>query len=305
MMPSLEHLTLADLYAMLAGATLKIGNVTLNPLAMLKALFVIFVLFWAVGLLVRVLDKRMRRIKGMRASNRVLILKLLQVLLYCIIFIVGMQMMGISLTALSVFGGALGVGLGFGLQKIASNFVSGIILLSEKSTEINDIIELADGTVGTVKRTSGRYTLLEAQDGRELMIPNEEFINARVTSWTHTDKNARVEVTVTIAYDSDMDLARKLMLEAANAHPKRAKTRPSMCVLNQFRDHGVEIKLFFWIVDINDGRMEPKSDVMAAILKAFNAHDVTIPYPRRELHITNETTAAPSNEAVISAAGDA
>lgn len=290
-MSILENSSISELHSTLAGATLQIGNVTLNPLAIAKAIIVILVLLWLVGMLVRVLDRRMRRIKGMRASNRALILKLLQVLLYCVVFLIGMQMMGINLTALSVFGGALGVGLGFGLQKIASNFISGIILLSEKSIEVNDVIELADGTIGTIKRTGGRYTLLEAQDGREVMIPNEEFISQRVISWTHTDKHARVELSVTVGYESNMELARKIMLDAANNHPKRVKARPSLCVLHAFRDSGVEIHLYFWVADIVDGRMEPKSDVMTAILGGFRSHGITIPYPQRELRVTNVTPA--------------
>jgi small-conductance mechanosensitive channel len=297
-MPNFENSTLSELHSTLAGATLQIGNVTLNPLAMVKAVTVILVLLWLVGMFVRLLDRRMRRIKGMRASNRALILKLLQVMLYCVVFLVGMQMMGINLTALSVFGGALGVGLGFGLQKIASNFISGIILLSEKSIEVNDVIELADGTIGTIKRTGGRYTLLEAQDGREVMIPNEEFISQRVISWTHTDKNARVELAVTVAYDSDIEMARKIMLDAANNHPKRVKTRPSMCVLHAFRDSGIEIHLYFWIADIIDGRMEPKSEVMTTMLAGFRRAGITIPYPQRELRVTNVTPAD-----VVSAGG--
>lgn len=288
-MLDLNSISLADIHTTLGEASLKIGNVTLNPLAILKSIVVILVLLWLVGLLIRLMDRRLRRIKTMRASNRALVLKLSQVMLYCIVFLIGMQMMGINLTALSVFGGALGVGLGFGLQKIASNFVSGIILLSEKSIEVGDVIELIDGTIGTIKRTGGRFTLLEAQDGREVMIPNEEFINQRVISWTHTDKHARVELAVSVAYDSDMELAKKIMLEAANTHPKRVKARPSMCVLHAFKDSGVEIHLYFWVLDIVDGRMEPKSDVMGAILKGFRTAGITIPYPQRELRVTNIT----------------
>jgi small-conductance mechanosensitive channel len=289
-MPDFANITLTDMHEVLSQATLKIGNITINPLTILKSILVILVLMWVVGFLVKRLDKRLRRISSMRASNRALTLKLVQVALYCVVFLIGMQMMGINLTALSVFGGALGVGLGFGLQKIASNFVSGIILLSEKSIEVNDIIELADGTVGTIKRTGGRFTLLDTQDGREVMIPNEEFINQRAISWTHSDKHARVEIAVTVAYDSNIELAKKIMVAAANAHSKRTTSRPSWASLHAFRDSGVEIHLYFWIADIADGRMEPKSDVMLMILNDFRANGICIPYPQRELRITNAVT---------------
>jgi small-conductance mechanosensitive channel len=200
-----------------------------------------------------------------------------------------MQTFGINLTALSVFGGALGVGLGFGLQKIASNFISGLILLFEKSIEPNDLIELADGTTGFIRRTKARYTLLETQDGRDVLIPNEEFISHRVISWTHSDKHARAEILVTISYGCDVNLARQIMLDAANSHPKRAQSRPSLCVLHQFKDFGIELLLYFWVADIVDGRLEPRGEIMQTIMERFNANGITIPYPQRELRVTNVT----------------
>lgn len=264
----------------------ELGSVKLNLYLILKGIAVIFVLQWLASFAVRVTDRRIRHIKGMRASNRALIMKIFQIGLYCFVFLVGMQMLGINLTALSVFGGALGVGLGFGLQKIASNFISGIILLFEKSIEVGDLLELADGTIGFVRRTSARYTLLESWDGREILIPNEEFISQRVTSWTHSDRNARIEIRIVIAYGSNVELAQKLMLEAADTHPKRAKSRPSVCVLDKFGDNGIELCLYFWIADVIDGRMEPKSDVMLTVMRAFGQHNVCIPYPRRDLWVT-------------------
>jgi small-conductance mechanosensitive channel len=244
-----------------------------------------------VGVAVRRLERRLKR-SDMRASNRALIMKMVQIALYCLVFLVGMQVLGISLTALSVFGGALGVGLGFGLQKIASNFISGIILLSEKSIEVGDLIELADGTVGFVRRTNARYTLLEAQDGRDVLIPNEEFITHHVINWTHRDKFARAEITVTVSYDSDITLAKTIMLDAANAHPKRTAKRPSICVIHAFGDFGITLMLHFWVSDIRDGRMEPRGEVMEKILLSFKEHHITIPYPQRELRITNVTANA-------------
>jgi small-conductance mechanosensitive channel len=276
----------------LSKASFALGSVELNLYLILKGIAVIFVLQWLASFSVRMTDRRLRRIKDMRASSRALILKIFQIVLYCFVFLMGMQMLGINLTALSVFGGAVGVGLGFGLQKIASNFISGIILLFEKSIEVNDLIELADGTVGFVRRTNARYTLLETQDGREVLIPNEEFISQRVISWTHSDKHARAEIAITIAYDSDVELAKKLMLTAANTHGKRVKSRQSICALHAFRDSGIELHLYFWVADIVDGRMEPKSDVMLAILKSFKEHGITIPYPQRELRITNTAAVA-------------
>lgn len=281
---------------MLSGIEFTIGNTKLNLYVILKGILVICALQWLASFAVRVMDNRLSRVRNMRASNRTLIVKIFQILLYFFVFVMGMQFLGISLAALSVFGGALGVGLGFGLQKIASNFVSGIILLFEKSIEIGDLIELTDGTTGFVRRTHARYTLLEVPDGRELLIPNDDFISQRVFSWTHSNKAARGEIVVTVTYDSDVELARKIMLDAANEHPKRHKSRASMCTVDGFTERGVQIKLNFWVADVTDGRMEPRSDIMRTILLGFKANHITIPINPQNIgcvDVTPPTTPAP------------
>lgn len=280
----------------LAEVSFSVGSVKMNLYLIIKGVIILVALQWLASFAVRLTDNRLRRIKSMRASNRTLIVKMFQIGIYCFVFLFGMQLLGINLTALSVFGGALGVGLGFGLQKIASNFISGIILLFEKSSEIGDLIELADGTTGFIRQTYARYTLLETQDGKEVLIPNEEFISQRVISWTHSDKAARGDITVSVSYESDVELARTLMLEAASAHPKRHKTRAPMCVVNAFGDSGVQLTLYFWVADVTDGRMEPKSDMMRTILKSFREHHITIPYPQREMRVIAGTIAPEAPE---------
>lgn len=294
--PFLEDLNIEGTITTLSNATMKLGSISLNPYVILKSIVVIIVLMWVVGFVVRRLERRLKR-SEMRASNRALVMKMVQIALYCLVILVGMQVLGVSLTALSVFGGALGVGLGFGLQKIASNFISGIILLFEKSIEAGDLIELADGTVGFVRRTYARYTLLESQDGRDVLIPNEEFITHHVINWTHRDKHARAEITVTVGYDSDIALAKKLMLGIADAHPKRTTKRPSVCVIHAFGDFGITLLLHFWVADIREGRMEPRGEIMEKVLLSFKEHNISIPYPQRELRITNLPSPAPEVKA--------
>lgn len=294
--PFLEDLNIEGTITTLSNATMKLGSISLNPYVILKSIVVIIVLMWVVGFVVRRLERRLKR-SEMRASNRALVMKMVQIALYCLVILVGMQVLGVSLTALSVFGGALGVGLGFGLQKIASNFISGIILLFEKSIEAGDLIELADGTVGFVRRTYARYTLLESQDGRDVLIPNEEFITHHVINWTHRDKHARAEITVTVGYDSDIALAKKLMLGIADAHPKRTTKRPSVCVIHAFGDFGITLLLHFWVADIREGRMEPRGEIMEKVLLSFKKHNISIPYPQRELRITNLPSPAPEVKA--------
>ncbi len=268
----------------------SVGNAELNLFLIFKGIAAIVILQSLASFSISLTERRLRKIRDLRASNRALILKIFQIALYCFLFIVAMQVLGINLTALSVFGGALGVGLGFGLQKIASNFISGIILLFEKSIEVDDLIELADGTTGVVRKTNARYTLLEMLDGKEVLIPNEEFISQRVISWTHSHTKARAEIIVTISYDSNMAKAKELMLECARAHPKCLKNPAPNCFATAFGENGVEMRLYFWILDAVDGRIEPKSDVIFAIMSTFSTNNITIPYPKREVFYTNAAT---------------
>lgn len=273
----------------LNAISFSVGHASVTLYTVLKAVTIIVLLLWLTGHTVRKVDNRLAKVSNMRASNRALIVKMCQIGLYTLVIIIAMQVLGISLTALSVFGGALGVGIGFGLQKIASNFISGIILLFEKSIEIGDLIELSDGTTGVVRQLHARYTLIETPEGKEIFIPNEDFISQRVISWTHTDTYARAMISVTIAHDSDFTRAKKLMVAAADAHPKRIKTRPSLAVLHEITERGVEMQLQFWVANIIDGRREPRSDVMQAMLQAFHENGIHVSTPQREVRVVQGT----------------
>lgn len=288
-------LQLFDLWLPLVGAleniSLSVGKFNLSLLAALKTLVVVTILFWLTGRVVTFVQSRIIRMKNLHVSHRQLLDKIFQIVLYFIVFLIVMQMLGIDLTALSVFGGALGVGLGFGLQKIASNFISGIILLLEKSIQVGDVIELQDGTVGNVRKTGARYTLMETTDGREVLIPNEDFITQRTISWTHSNKRARVEIVVGVAYQSDLDKVRALMLHAAQMHPMCLNEPKPMCVCDSFGESAIIFRLFFWIPDIDSGRMEPKSDVLLEIWRSFRAEGIEIPLPQRQVHILEKDPA--------------
>lgn len=265
----------------------SLGTVELSAYVVLKGIIAMIALQWVASLSVKLLDTRLQGIQDLRASNRALVLKLFSILVYCVVFLFAMQLLGINLTALGVFGGALGVGLGFGLQKIASNFISGIILLFEKSIEIGDLIELADGTVGYVRQTFARYTRLEMVNGKEILIPNEEFISQRVISWTHSNKKAQIEIVLSVSYDADVALARRLMMQAAEGYKWMLPGSETSCYLTSFGDSGIELRMQFWVRDVTRGRMAPKSDVMFGILEAFRAHNIIIPYPQREVRVVN------------------
>lgn len=269
------------------GLSFKIGETRFSAYLVIKAIITIVMLFWLTGIFSEFGEKRIKTIKGIKASNKALITKAFQIFVYFFGFIIGLDVLGIDLTALAIFSGAVGIGIGFGLQKITSNFISGLILLFEKSVENDDLVELADGTYGFIRHTGARYTLIETFEGKEIMIPNEDFITNRVTNWTFSNSKGRVEINIGVSYESDIEKAMELILEAAKEHPRCVDDPEPTCYLREFADSSVNFLLFFWVADVTEGRFEPKSDVMRSIWKKFKEHNITIPYPQRDLHIKN------------------
>lgn len=265
----------------------QVGTLKFSVYLLLKGAIAIIVLFWVAGIVSEFGENHIKNIRGMRASNKALITKALQILIYFLSFIITLDVLGIDLTALAVFSGAVGIGLGFGLQKITSNFVSGVILLFEKSIENDDLIELNDGTFGIIKHTSARYTLIETFDGKEILIPNEDFVTNRVTNWTYSNTKGRIEIAIGVSYNSDIEKAQQLMLEAAMEHPRCSKDPKPSCFLREFGDSSINFRLFFWVDDVLEGRYEPQSDVMFSIYRKFKENGIEIPFPQRDLHIKN------------------
>jgi len=214
-----------------------------------------------------------------------LVLKLAQIVIYLVAFLVGLDFVGIDLTTLTVFSGAVGIGLGFGLQKIASNFISGLILLMEKSIEEGDLIELSDGTFGYIRRASARYTLVETFDSKEILVPNEDLITSRVVNWTFSNSSARIEIELGVSYDSDIDLAHDLIIAAARENPRCAIAPEPACFLRSFGDSSVNFTLHFWVEDVTLGRWPTQSEVMFSIWRKFKDNGIEIPFPQRDLHI--------------------
>lgn len=262
-----------------------VGDLRLSVYVLLKAAITIIALFWLAGLFSDFGERRIKKLQGIRSANRALMIKALQIVAYFLAFVIGLDVLGIDLTTLTIFSGAVGIGVGFGLQKIASNFISGLILLFEKSIEADDLVELSDGTFGFIRHTRARYILVETFDGKEIMIPNEDFITSRVTNWTFTNSKGRVEIIVGVSYESDIEAARELMLEAAREHPRCIDTPAPVCYLRTFGDSSVDFVLFFWVGDVTAGRYEPQSDVMRSIWKKFKENNITIPYPQRDVHL--------------------
>jgi small-conductance mechanosensitive channel len=266
----------------------KIGETKISAYLIIKAAITIFMLFWMAGIFSEFGEKRIQSLKKVKTSNKALIIKAFQIVIYFLAFIITLDILGIDLTALAIFSGAVGIGLGFGLQKITSNFISGIILLFEKSVENEDLVELSDGTYGFVRHTGARYTLIETFDGKEIMIPNEDFITNRVTNWTYSNTKGRVEILIGVSYDSDIELAKDLIIESAREHPRCIEDPEPVCYLSEFADSSVNFILFFWVSDVTQGRFEPKSEVMFEIWRRFKQNNITIPFPQRDLHIKQE-----------------
>lgn len=267
--------------------TFEIGKFSISVYQVLKGFMALIILFWLVGIILNLGETRLKQLRKIKASNRALLIKAFQVTVYFLAFLIGLDVLGIDLTALTVFGGAVGIGLGFGLQKITSNFISGLILLFEKSVEAGDLVEIGNGTMGFVKQTGARYTLIETFESREIMIPNEDFITNQVTNWTFSNSQGRIDITIGVSYGSNLDKVSALIVEAAKEHPRCATEPKPECFLENFGDSSINFTLYFWVDDIIAGRKRPRSDVLFTIWRKFKKHNIEIPFPQRDLHIKN------------------
>lgn len=219
-------------------------------------------------------DLSMRKV----AANAIRAILLLLGLLFAL------STVGVDLTALSVLGGALGVGLGFGLQKLAANYVSGFVILIERSLRIGDLVRV-DGFEGVVTDIKTRYTLIRALNGRESVVPNELIITQRVENFTADDPKVAVTITVSVGYDSDVEVVRRVLLESAAACPRALQTPEPSAYLTDFGADGLVFALVFWIVNPQTGQMALRSEVNLAILAGLRAQGIDIPYPQRVVHV--------------------
>lgn len=267
---------------------ITLGSVRVSIYLVIKGFVVLALLFWVSSLVSKNSKQYIEKRTKMLPSTKTIIVKFIDIAIYFFIFVMVLKTFGVDLTALAVLGGAVGVGIGFGLQKIASNFISGIILLFEKSIETGDIVEIDGAIYGTIERFSGRYTLIKCFDGKEIMMPNEEFIVSRVVNWTYSDNQARIKLSIGVAYDSDLEQVKQIMMDCAQKHPKALEDPEVGCYLKEFGDSSINFDLYFWVKDINDGLFEPKSDVYMAIWKEFKEKGISIPFPQREIKILNQ-----------------
>lgn len=265
--------------------SISIGPYELTAYKILKSVLIATMLFWVTAIVSSFGEKRIGAIRHIKRGTKVLLAKFFQILVYLIAFLIGLDLLGIELTTLAVFGGALGIGIGFGLQKITSNFISGLILLMEKTINQDDMIELQGGFSGFVRSINARFTLMETLDGKDIMIPNEDLITSQVVNWTYSNKRGRVEVNIRVAHDTDLDRAQELILEAAREHPRCMLDPEPGCFLNTFNESSIDFLLYFWVSDVTEGRLRPRSEVMFSIWRKFKAEGIEIPFPQRDLHL--------------------
>ena len=273
---------------LLESFAVDIGEIKISLYAILRLFVFGAILFWLGQMLNRYGQGLIRAKGNLDIRTKEVFAKLFEIVLYIVIFLVLLQGVGIDLTALAVFGGALGVGIGFGLQQIASNFISGLIILLDKSMAIGNYIEMEDGKAGILRKLNMRSSSLETYDGKIIVIPNEKFITSSFTNWTHDDPRQRYTLNFSVAYDSDIPAIPKLILDAIKQHPQ-VLLEPEMpdCEITEFADSGVNFQLEYWMSGIDDGPNRVGSDLLMIIWKTLHENNIQIPFPQREVRILN------------------
>ncbi|MBU2240868.1 MAG: mechanosensitive ion channel [Alphaproteobacteria bacterium] len=268
----------------LDSIAVEFGDFRLSALSLLKALVVTGLLVTFARITARQTSTRIRRNEDISPSMRELIIKGVQVVLYGAAFFIGLKAVGFDLTGLAVLSGAIGVGLGFGLQKVVSNLVSGVIILLDKSIKPGDVISLGD-TFGWINTLGARYASITTRDGREFLIPNEDLITGQVVNWSHTNDFVRLDIFFGTAYDDDPHQVRQIAIDAAKAVNRVLTTKPPVCHIVGFGDSSVDYILRFWISDPTGGLTNVRGDVYLALWDAFKEGGISIPFPQREVRV--------------------
>lgn len=281
-----------EIAALMDGAGFTIGTFRFSVLRILQAVLFLGVLLWLSTTAGNFLDRRIQQIDELTPSLRVLIGKILRISLIIVAAMVAMSGLGIDLTAFTVLSGAVGVGIGFGLQKVVSNFISGIIILMDESIKPGDTISLGE-TFGWIRELRARFVSVVTRDGREFLIPNEDFITREVINWSFSDKFVRIDVPFGVSYDADPHEVIRIAIEAGSSVDRvDGTTRPPVCWLTAFGDSSLDFLLRFWISDPQKGLTNIRGKVLMALWDAFKDHDIGIPYPHREI-IMKPTISSP------------
>lgn len=273
----------AEVVSILDGAGISVGKYRLSMLTLVQALILIAVLLWLATNVGNFLDRRIQKIDELTPSLRVLLGKVLRIVVIALAALVALEALGIDLTALTVLSGAIGLGIGFGLQKVVSNFFSGIIILMDQSIKPGDTITLGE-TFGWIRELRARFVSVVTRDGREFLIPNEDFITTQVVNWSFSDQYVRLDVPFGVSYASDPHEVSRIAIEAASGVDRvRSVGKAPVCWMTGFGDSSLDFLLRFWIVDPQAGLTNVRGKVLLALWDAFKEHDINIPFPHREV----------------------
>ena len=289
-----EVIAALDSIGMNAGKT-RISVWSVMKLLVTVSVFVVIAM-WAS----RWLERRVLKLDALAPTMRIGIAKFLQAFLIGLSVLIGLNAAGLDLTTLNVLTGAIGIGLGFGLQSIAANFVSGFVLLMDRSIKPGDVISFTGmpGTAtegfGWVEELRGRYVVVRDRDGVETLVPNQNLITNPVINWSYTDPRVRLKLPVRLSYKDDPELAMKLLLEATDGHPRILREPAPVARLMGFGDHGIELELRFWIPDPQEGVNNVRSDVNRRIWRLFHDHGLTIPVAQREIRVEMGASQVPT-----------
>ncbi|WP_410499037.1 mechanosensitive ion channel family protein [Chitinibacter sp. S2-10] len=267
------------------------GKVHISVLTVLQGLLSVAVTLLLALWFGRTLEQRLMVAEVMDMNVRVVLVKVIRSALVVIAVLLSLSMVGIDLTVLSVFGGALGVGLGFGLQKIASNYVSGFIILLDRSIKLGDLISV-DNRQGVISGLTSRYIVLKASDGTESLVPNDTLITQTVVNQSYNDRSVWIGLPVSVAYDSDLEQVMKVLVSVTEGNTRILANPAPGAFVTAFADSGINLTLGFWLADPENGQMTLKSDLNLKIWQAFKAHGIEIPYPRRDITILPQSAAS-------------
>lgn len=277
----------------LESFSVVIGGLRITPLLVLKTTVLMLLTLWAANAVSDFLERRLRASADLTPSVQVLIGKVARVMLITFAVVIALATVGIDLSALAFFSGAVGLGLGFGLQKIVSNLVSGIILLADKSIKPGDVISVGD-QFGWVTNMGARYTSVDTRDGREILVPNEDFITQHVVNWSYSNYTMMLKSNFGVSYDSNPHHVREVAIAAALTVPRVINDPPPACYFEEFGESSLNFSLRYWIADPNNGIITVRAPVMLALWDAFKEAGIEIPFPVRDVRITQTPIAEPS-----------
>ncbi len=273
----------------LAHITFLFGGEKLDLVSITQGIITIIILVWLAFVISRLFDRKLSTYKTLEPSLVIVFGKLIKILLIIVAVLIGFSSAGINMSTFAVFGGAIGVGIGFGLQKVVSNLICGVIILLDRSIKPGDVIGLYQGrTYGWVNKLGARCISVRTRDGEEHLIPNEDIITQRVESWSYSDTKIRLKLPIGIGYYSDLHLAMKLLEEAPKGVERVLSDPPIAVRLLGFGDNSVNLELRVWIRDPESGVENVESQIRVNVWDLFHKNDITLPFPQRDLHFDDD-----------------